>query len=84
MWLTLGIGVLGYLLRRYGYPLVPVLMGLLLGPTFESSFRRALIVSEEGLLIFVYSPISATLLMASALLVLYFRYLQPRQRREES
>ncbi len=73
MVLTLLIGLLGYLLRRFGYPLVPVLMGLLLGPTLESSFRRALIVSDRGLLIFLTSPISATLLIASVVLVFYFR-----------
>ncbi len=80
MVLTLLIGVLGYLMRRFGYPLVPVLMGLLLGPTLESSFRRALIVSERGPLIFLSSPISATLLVASVLLVFYFRFVQPRKR----
>jgi putative tricarboxylic transport membrane protein len=78
MWLTLGIGALGYLMRRFGYPLVPVLMGLLLGPMLESSFRRALIVSDHGPLIFITSPISAVLLLAAVLLVLYFRYIQPR------
>jgi putative tricarboxylic transport membrane protein len=78
MWLTLIIGALGYLLRRFGYPLVPVLMGLLLGPTLESSFRRALIVSDRGPLIFLSSPISAVLLLAAAVLVLYFRRFQPR------
>lgn len=78
MWLTLIIGALGYIMRRNGYPLVPVLMGLLLGPTLESSFRRALIVSDQGPLVFLTSPISAVLLVASAVLVLYFRYFQPR------
>jgi putative tricarboxylic transport membrane protein len=73
MVLTLSIGVFGYLMRRFGYPLVPVLMGLLLGPTLESSFRRALIVSERGPLIFLTSPISAALLFASVVLVFYFR-----------
>lgn len=80
MWLTLGIGILGYLLRRFGYPLVPVLMGLLLGPTLESSFRRALIVSERGPFIFLHSPMSAVLLLGSLVLVVYFRVLQPRRK----
>jgi putative tricarboxylic transport membrane protein len=81
MWLTLGIGVMGYLLRRFGYPLVPVLLGLLLGPMLESNFRRSLIVSEQGPLIFITSPVSAVLLLAAACLLLYFGFLQPRRQR---
>jgi len=84
VWLTLCIGVFGYLLRRYGYPLVPVLMGLILGPILESNFRRALIVSERGPLIFVSSPISAALLLAAAFLVLYFRFRRPGRQSESS
>ncbi len=73
MWLTLSIGLLGYLLRRLGFPVVPVLVGLILGPMLESNFRRALIVSEQGLSVFVRSPLSAALLAAALLLVLYAR-----------
>ena len=79
MWLALGIGVLGYLLRRMGFPLVPILLGLILGPPLESSFRRSLIVSEQGPLIFLTSPISAALLLAAAVLVTYFGLVQPRR-----
>jgi putative tricarboxylic transport membrane protein len=78
MWLILGIGTLGCLMRRFGYPLVPVLMGLLLGPTLESSFRRALIVSDHGPFIFVTSPISAVLLLAAVTIVFYIRYIAHR------
>ena len=74
-------GVMGYLLRRFGYPLVPVLLGLLLGPMLESNFRRSLIVSEQGPLIFITSPVSAVLLLAAACLLLYFGFLQPRRQR---
>jgi TctA family transporter len=46
-------------------------MGLILGPMLESNFRRALIVSSVDPLIFLRSPVSAALLIASALLVVY-------------
>jgi putative tricarboxylic transport membrane protein len=79
MGLTVCFGVAGFLLMRFGFPLVPVLLGYILGPMLEANFRRALIVSEHGLLIFVQSPISAALLVASGLLLWYFGYLQPRR-----
>lgn len=73
MYLTVGIGLLGYLLRRFGYPLVPVLLGVLLGTPLESNFRRALIVSDHGAWVFLRSPISAALLLAAGVLALYSR-----------
>ena len=64
--LTAAIGLCGFLLSRFGYPVVPVLLGLLLGSPLETNFRRALLVSDEGGWIFVRSPISAGLLVAAA------------------
>ncbi|PIE34326.1 C4-dicarboxylate ABC transporter permease [candidate division KSB3 bacterium] len=50
---ALAFGVLGYLFTRFNYPVVPILLGLILGPIAESNFRRALIISKGSLLIFV-------------------------------
>ena len=46
MWVALGIGIFSYLLRLMGYPLVPLLMGIILGPYFEEYLRRALITND--------------------------------------
>ncbi|HXV65300.1 MAG TPA: tripartite tricarboxylate transporter permease [Vicinamibacteria bacterium] len=71
MGLSVVVGVLGYGLTRFGYPLVPVLLGFLLGPLLETNFRRALIVSDNGWWVFVTSPIGA-LLLATACLVAFW------------
>ena len=71
--LTVAIGVVGYALRRFGYPLVPLLLGFLLGPPLETNFRRALMVSDEGAWIFVKSPVSALLLLAAIALAVFFQ-----------
>ena len=55
-------GVLGYLMRRYDYPIAPVVVGLILGPVAESQLRRALSISLGDPLVLVQSPMSATLL----------------------
>ena len=66
MYLTTGIGILGFVLRRYGYPLIPVLLGLILGPMLESNLRRSLILSQGDPTVFLRSPIAAMLLLAAA------------------
>jgi putative tricarboxylic transport membrane protein len=55
-------GVLGYLMRRYDYPIAPVVVGLILGPIAEAQLRRAMQISLGDPLVLVQSPISATLL----------------------
>lgn len=62
-------GVLGFLMRRYDYPIAPVVVGLILGPVAESQLRRALSISLGDPMVLVQSPFAATLL-ALALLAL--------------
>ena len=42
-------GLLGYLMRLYGYPIAPVVVGLILGPMAEQQLRRALAISQGDL-----------------------------------
>jgi putative tricarboxylic transport membrane protein len=55
-------GVLGFLMRRYDFPIAPVVIGLILGPLAESQLRRALSISLGDPMTLLQSPISATLL----------------------
>jgi putative tricarboxylic transport membrane protein len=55
-------GVLGFLMRRFDFPIAPVVVGLILGPVAESQLRRALSISLGDPLVLLQSPISATLL----------------------
>jgi putative tricarboxylic transport membrane protein len=41
----LGAGVIGYVMRGYGYEPAPLVVGLVLGPVMERSFRQTLIIS---------------------------------------
>jgi putative tricarboxylic transport membrane protein len=68
---TAVIGILGYVLLRLGFHPAPILLGFVLGPRFEESFRRAMLISRGDLLVFVERPISAVfLLLCLALIVL--------------
>jgi putative tricarboxylic transport membrane protein len=62
-------GIMGFVMRRFGYPIAPVVVGLILGPMAESQLRRALQISLGDPLVLVQSPMSATLL-AIALMAL--------------
>jgi putative tricarboxylic transport membrane protein len=55
-------GVLGFLMRRYDYPIAPVVVGLILGPIAEAQLRRALSISLGDPMVLLHSPLSATLL----------------------
>jgi putative tricarboxylic transport membrane protein len=63
------VGAVGCVMRIYDVPLVPAVLGLVLGPLSELQFRRALAISEGDLSVFVTRPISAVLLLAAAVLL---------------
>lgn len=56
----------GYLLKKLDYPLLPLLLGVILGPILEQSFRRSLTISQGDYMIFLDRPISLFLLMFTA------------------
>jgi putative tricarboxylic transport membrane protein len=63
-------GLLGFMMRRWGFPVAPAVIGLILGPLAESQFRRALAISQGDPTVFLTSPISVTILtITSALLI---------------
>jgi putative tricarboxylic transport membrane protein len=67
--LLYGIGVIGFLMRRYDIPVAPVLVGMILGPLAEQQLRRALAISQGDLSIFFTQPISATVFAITALVL---------------
>jgi putative tricarboxylic transport membrane protein len=62
-------GLLGFVMRRFGFPVAPAVIGLILGPLAESQFRRALSISQGDPSVFFTQPISATLLAVTAALI---------------
>ncbi len=54
-------GILGYIMKRTGFPLAPMILGLVLGSLIELNFRRALLYSSGEYSTFFESPISIVL-----------------------
>ena len=69
LWIMLGFGVGGYLLRRLGYELAPFAFAMVLTPQLEQALRQSLIMSHNNPIIFVERPISAGLLLVTAALI---------------
>jgi putative tricarboxylic transport membrane protein len=67
LFMLLGIGVIGFVLRRYGVPLAPLMIGMVLGPLAETSLRDALLSSNGDYSVLVGSWI--TWLLYGVLLV---------------
>jgi putative tricarboxylic transport membrane protein len=60
---TMVMGVVGYFLRVHGFPMGPIVIGLILGPMAERGLRQALTSSQGDWSIFIASPISAGFLV---------------------
>lgn len=63
----LAMGVLGFLMERYGFPVAPVVLGIVLGPIVERNFMQAVIATDWNLALFFTRPVSAVLLVLTLL-----------------
>jgi putative tricarboxylic transport membrane protein len=70
VWLILGFGVGGYLLRKADYPMAPLVLALVLGPLMEQSFRQALIAAQGDATTFVTRPLSGAFVALAAVFFL--------------
>jgi putative tricarboxylic transport membrane protein len=80
VFVMIGAGVLGLVLRRLDIPLAPLVLTLVLGPLMERSLRESLELSQGDPTVFITRPISAVLLVVAGLIVLspLFKLRKPR------
>jgi len=55
------MGIIGYFMEKNGYPVAPIVLGLVLGPILEQNFMTSMIKSDWDLTLFFMRPISAIL-----------------------
>ncbi len=82
IWLTLGFGVIGFIMKKSHFPLAPMILAMILGPMVESNYNRALLMAQaDGHLIFLESPLSVLLLSVAVLAFAYSTYkgLRPKK-----
>lgn len=63
------MGVIGYYLQKYNYPIAPIILGMVLGPMLEKSLLASLLKSDGNLIAFVDRPISAILAVCFLLVI---------------
>jgi len=83
IWVLFIFGFLGYLMKKYEFPLAPTILGVILGPLAESNFGRALMISSDYTLFFT-RPISLAFLILSVISILYPLYQRYREKKRAS
>ena len=84
IWMVAIFGVIGYLFIKLGAEPAPLLLGFILGPMMEEYLRRALLLSRGDWTVFVTRPLSASLLLAAAILLAVVLMPSVKAKREEA
>ena len=71
IFLVIGVGVFGYFMRWLKMPVLPLVLGLVLGYLVESNYRRSLLISSGDPMIFLTDKVSLALLALALALTLY-------------
>jgi putative tricarboxylic transport membrane protein len=62
VWIMLLFGIIGYFMKKFGFPAAPVVLALILTPLMENALQQSLQMSHQDPSIFFTRPISLTLL----------------------
>jgi putative tricarboxylic transport membrane protein len=65
-----GIGIVGFFMRLYDFPISPVILGVILGEMIDVQFRRTLVISNGDFSVFVSRPLTAVLLSLAVVALL--------------
>ena len=80
VWVMIGAGIVGVLFRKYGYPVAPLIIGLVLGPMIENNTRKTLMMFR-GDFRFIFDRPIALVFFGLALIIVLFKFLYPYLRR---
>lgn len=74
--LVAGIGTLGYFLRKFGVPMAPLVLGVVLGDMMEQNLRRALSMTDGNVSVLFASPVAIALWTAAIAVVIVPQFLR--------
>jgi putative tricarboxylic transport membrane protein len=81
IYILIGMGILGYILRKMKFDMAPLILALVLGPMMEKSLRQSLFMSRGDLWLFASRPLTAVLLsiaLAGIVVPILFRLRRKR------
>jgi putative tricarboxylic transport membrane protein len=61
MGIAVAVGILGLLFRRYGYPITPLILGVVIGPMAEQELRRAVQIADGDFMTLIEKPFSVVI-----------------------
>ena len=83
VWVALIFGVIGYLMRKLGFPIAPMVLATVLAQMLETSLQQSLLISQGSPFIFFTRPIAAIFMGLAILSILRGVWLQLRSRAPE-
>jgi putative tricarboxylic transport membrane protein len=84
IWIVLSAGVIGYVMRVLGFPILPLVLALVLGGIVERNYRRSIDLSYGDPMIFLQDPVSAGLLFLTVFFVGLSIFLRLRRKGVET
>lgn len=78
VWVALGFGGLGYIMRKRNWPLAPLILGFILGDLFEKYLRQSLSMSSGSLRIFFNRPITVFFIVLTTVMLVIMVRLKKR------
>jgi putative tricarboxylic transport membrane protein len=76
-------GVLGYFMRKLGFPMAPMVLATVLAQMLEASFQQSLLISQGSFLVFFTRPIAAAFMVLGFLSVVRGVWAELREQRLE-
>jgi putative tricarboxylic transport membrane protein len=70
LYVMIFFGVVGWIMRKFGYEGAPLILAYVLGPMLENALRQSLLISQGSFMIFITRPISGIALGIAFLLLL--------------
>jgi putative tricarboxylic transport membrane protein len=71
IWVMLGVGLVMFVLRRFGYHAAPFVLGLVLGDLLDKSLRRGLVISDGDISPFFTRPVAGGLAVLTTVALLW-------------
>jgi putative tricarboxylic transport membrane protein len=70
IWVMIGFGLLGFILREMKYPMAPLVLGIILGDLLDKNLRRGLVLTDGDLTPFFTRPICLVLWLITLMSIL--------------
>jgi putative tricarboxylic transport membrane protein len=83
LWISLIFGVVGYLMRKFDFPVAPMVLATVLAKLMETSFMQSLVMSKGSPLIFFTRPISIAFIALTAVSVVSGILLRRKARKQQ-